>query len=128
MPTNKLTNEQRQALQDFADKNGTQWKDKLIHLWNTGRDVGLLRQIRNQFGPLWLLTRCGDGLLFSGQMIEVGVFCGGSIGDFGADDIIPRHKVCGGKLAEDGIQAFHHILRQIIAAHLHGFHHVAFYG
>ena len=49
MPTNKLTNEQRQALQDFADKNGTQWKSKLIHLWNAGRDVGLLRQIRNQF-------------------------------------------------------------------------------
>lgn len=58
MPTNKLTNEQRQALQDFADKNGTQWKSKLIHLWNTGRDVGLLRQIRNQLGPQWLLTRC----------------------------------------------------------------------
>ena len=58
MPTNKLTNEQRQALQDFADKNGTQWKSKLIHLWNAGRDVGLLRQIRNQFGPQWLLTRC----------------------------------------------------------------------
>ena len=58
MPTNKLTNEQRQALQDFADKNGTQWKSELIHLWNAGRDVGLLRQIRNQFGPLWLLTRC----------------------------------------------------------------------
>lgn len=58
MPTNKLTDEQRQALQDFADKNGAQWKSKLVHLWNTGRDVGLLRQIRNQFGPQWLLTRC----------------------------------------------------------------------
>ena len=55
--------------------------------------------------------RYGDGLLFSGQMIEVGVFCGGSIGDFGADDVIPRHQIGGSKFADHRIRMPDHILR-----------------
>lgn len=51
--------EQIQALRDFRDRHGRFWKRELQELWITGADAnqpngGLLRQVRNNFGPLWL--------------------------------------------------------------------------
>lgn len=54
----ELNKDQATALQDFADVNGRYWKNKLIQLWNRGQDGGLLRQVRNAFGPVWILTKC----------------------------------------------------------------------
>jgi hypothetical protein len=59
------------------------------------------------------------------RLIEVGVFRGGGIGDFGADDVIsPCYQIGGGKFPDHRIRLPDHILRQIVAAHLHGLHHV----
>lgn len=51
--------EQRERLLRFIRETGTDWKDKLNRLWWTGQDASLpdghlLRQIRNQLGPVWL--------------------------------------------------------------------------
>lgn len=54
----ELSKDQVRALQDFANANGHYWKNKLIQLWNRGQDGGLLRQVRNEFGPVWLRTKC----------------------------------------------------------------------
>jgi hypothetical protein len=53
------TPEQLQALQAFAKRHGFTWKHKLSTYWITGQDAnepdgGLLRQVRNEFGPSWL--------------------------------------------------------------------------
>jgi len=48
--------EQIAALQQYATKHGRTWKRELCLDWFHGRDSGLLRQIRNQFGPRWLET------------------------------------------------------------------------
>ena len=54
-----LSAEQAAALIRFANEHGANWKSKLVRLWETGSDpriadAGLLRQIRNSFGPVWL--------------------------------------------------------------------------
>lgn len=45
---------QLKALFDFAETNGAHWKSKLKTLWQSGSDIGHLRQLRNDFGPGWL--------------------------------------------------------------------------
>jgi hypothetical protein len=58
-----LTDEQRAALVAFADRHqarGQGWKEHLCDLWLDGGDASepmgnYLRQVRNQFGPTWLL-------------------------------------------------------------------------
>ncbi|CAN4043252.1 Transposase, partial [Dysosmobacter welbionis] len=37
----------------------------------------------------------------------------------GGDDVIAHRQICGGKLADGGVQVAHHIVRQVVAAHLH---------
>ncbi len=53
-PLNELDIEQLCAIQEYAASNGSRWKTKLGLLWQSGRDKGLLRQVRNQLGPEWL--------------------------------------------------------------------------
>ena len=55
-----LTVEQLAALQTFARENGRNWKSALRHSWETGdyctnADSASLQQIRNTFGPSWLV-------------------------------------------------------------------------
>ena len=51
-----LTAEQEKALQDYAAKHGSRWKAKLSLSWQVGGDHGpLLQQVRNTFGPSWLI-------------------------------------------------------------------------
>jgi hypothetical protein len=79
MPTAKqMPNaEQLEALKQFAASNGRTWKSALRHAWETG-DYGViqytnqaayLQQIRNSFGPSWLvrfvLTQDGAYSVFS---------------------------------------------------------------
>jgi hypothetical protein len=57
------TPEMTAALQAFADKYGRRWKTELITRWMNGRDDyepmgSYLRQVRNQFGPTWLMDKC----------------------------------------------------------------------
>ena len=50
-----LTADQYRALQDYAAKHGSRWKDRLMDSWMTGGGHGpLLQQVRNTFGPSWL--------------------------------------------------------------------------
>ena len=56
---NKPTTQQLNALREFAQRHGRTWKAKLKSAWASGKDEQLpnaafLRQIRNDFGPLWL--------------------------------------------------------------------------
>ena len=52
----ELTAEQVQALQDYAAEHGSQWKGRLLDSWQRGGAHGpLLQQVRNTFGPSWLL-------------------------------------------------------------------------
>jgi len=51
----KLTAEQHKALLEYAAEHGRNWKSELNHDWLTGQSEGYLRQIRNQFGPSWLM-------------------------------------------------------------------------
>jgi hypothetical protein len=55
-----LSREQEKALRDFAAKYGRNWKSKLNYKWMSGHDYReeggcYLRQVRNQFGPSWLV-------------------------------------------------------------------------
>lgn len=58
-----LSPEQLNALRTFANANGRSWKSSLNVAWSTGRyddyngtdDYGALQQIRNTFGPSWLV-------------------------------------------------------------------------
>jgi hypothetical protein len=58
---NTLTAQQLNALQSWARIRGRNWKSELNHAWMTG-DYGLvaythsLQQVRNQFGPSWLVS------------------------------------------------------------------------
>jgi len=50
---------QLQAVREYAERKGKDWKDKLLTAWLNGSDASepsghLLRQLRNQFGPAWL--------------------------------------------------------------------------
>ena len=63
MKTLTLLPEQLAALRTFADANGVQWKSRLNVAWVTGRycdypgtlEYGYLQQVRNVFGPSWLV-------------------------------------------------------------------------
>ena len=51
--------DQLAALRAFAAANGRTWKSKLLHSWEVGDAHGEwtapLRQVRNTFGPSWLV-------------------------------------------------------------------------
>jgi hypothetical protein len=60
----ELHADELQALSDFAAEYGREWKQYLLAAWLSyaykgrhmgGRDSGILRNIRNEFGPTWLL-------------------------------------------------------------------------
>lgn len=56
----ELSKEQHQALVCFAKREGRYWKSKLKWLWSVGLDDrqpdgAILRQIRNDFGAIWLV-------------------------------------------------------------------------
>lgn len=59
---NPPNEEQLAALQRFADTHGRYWKAKLHKQWcygaryGTEKDAPLLRQVRNEFGGVWLRT------------------------------------------------------------------------
>lgn len=52
---------QANALVNFANVHGRTWKQSLRHAWETGvypaivKDTASLQQIRNAFGPSWLV-------------------------------------------------------------------------
>lgn len=55
----KISNAQFQALKRWANRHGCCWRYRLKQYWARGvdgmfDDAGLLRQIRNDFGPVWL--------------------------------------------------------------------------
>ena len=52
----KLSAEQLKAVQEYAAANGRNWKSALRHDWETGQAYGELQQIRNNFGPTWLVN------------------------------------------------------------------------
>lgn len=68
--TIQLSSEQLSALRTFADANGAQWKSKLNSAWATGRYrdypgtalYGYLQQVRNVFGPSWLVKFSFDNV------------------------------------------------------------------
>lgn len=54
------TDEQIAAIGNFAQRHGRYWKRALNECWMTGLYHGdtsahLLQQVRNQFGPTWLM-------------------------------------------------------------------------
>jgi hypothetical protein len=54
------TDEQLEAIKAFAKKHGPHWKADLGAAWANGKDTNepnghLLRQVRNNFGPRWLI-------------------------------------------------------------------------
>jgi hypothetical protein len=60
MQVNHPTVEQLNAVIRFATEHGRTWKSQLNDAWMTGNYVGfvgshLLQQVRNQFGPEWLV-------------------------------------------------------------------------
>lgn len=65
-----LDADQLAALRTFADANGRDWKSKLNHAWMSGRyreyngtnEYGLLQQVRNTFGPSWLVKFSFDNV------------------------------------------------------------------
>lgn len=57
-----LTEDQKSALQKFANKHGRIWKMRLSGFWSSGTDAqqqdgALLRQVRNTLGPNWLFSK-----------------------------------------------------------------------
>lgn len=56
------TGEQLEALKAYAAEHGRTWKHQLWQEWQDGTDIGLLRQIRNEFGPRWLHTQGGKAV------------------------------------------------------------------
>lgn len=56
----RLSSEQAQALAEWAAIYGRTWKQALRHAWETGdyegfEQLNYLQQIRNTFGPSWLV-------------------------------------------------------------------------
>ena len=49
------TPDQMTALQAYAAEHGHTWKSQLNDDWMNGRASGPLQQVRNQFGPSWLI-------------------------------------------------------------------------
>lgn len=54
METRRLTPEQLQKLRDYAARNGRNWKQAMGADWYACR--GDCIDIRNQFGPSWLVN------------------------------------------------------------------------
>lgn len=61
--TRNLEPDEMKALQEFAEKYGREWKQYLFAAWLShahkgihmgGKDTGILRSIRNEFGNEWL--------------------------------------------------------------------------
>jgi hypothetical protein len=57
---NQPNQEQLAAIISFAQDNGRNWKAELNHSWMNANYAGrtdghLLQQVRNQFGPSWLV-------------------------------------------------------------------------
>jgi hypothetical protein len=57
----QITTEQEAAVAAFAKAHGRTWKSKLNEAWCNGRDARevdgqLLRQVRNNLGPTWLVN------------------------------------------------------------------------
>jgi hypothetical protein len=53
-----LNPDQATAIRSFAAQHGRYWKEKLRDVWLTDPFIphcALLRQVRNQFGPAWLV-------------------------------------------------------------------------
>lgn len=63
MENNTASVQQIEALRQFAAANGRTWKSSLRHCWEAGcysnysgtERSDLLQQVRNQFGPSWLV-------------------------------------------------------------------------
>ena len=53
-----LSEEQIDALRAYRDQHGRRWKSRLLSEWlsSTGDEGPELRQVRNTFGPSWLLN------------------------------------------------------------------------
>ena len=53
-----LSAEQIDPLRAYRDQHGRLWKSRLLAEWlsSTGDEGPELRQVRNTFGPSWLLT------------------------------------------------------------------------
>ena len=47
-----MNDSQLAALKEFAELHGSNWKTELNLLFHTGKDTGLLRQIRNNYLPV----------------------------------------------------------------------------
>lgn len=47
----RLTRDMKMVLIVYADQNGSRWKSKLLALWQSGQDTGILRLVRNIIGP-----------------------------------------------------------------------------
>lgn len=70
MTIHTLSTDQLGTLRVFADANGRSWKSKLSVAWSTGRyddysgtdEYGLLQQVRNTFGPMWLVKFAFDNV------------------------------------------------------------------
>lgn len=50
--------QQIEALRAYRDRHGRRWKSRLLAEWlsSTGDEGPELRQVRNTFGPSWLLN------------------------------------------------------------------------
>lgn len=94
-----LTIEQLSAIQEYAAANGARWKMKLGMLWQTGKDSGLLRQLRNEFGPAWL-----QNFKLSAHTNSVIVKLTESHKDFHDYDVIgaPYNRICVGHALSKG--------------------------
>lgn len=60
MTNDTLTENQINAIQQWATRNGRCWKSELRQAWMTGNyyeadDSASLQQLRNTFGPAWLV-------------------------------------------------------------------------
>lgn len=49
------TQEQLTALREYASEHGRNWKSALLDDWMYARVPGPLQQVRNNFGPKWLM-------------------------------------------------------------------------
>ena len=47
-----MNDNQLAALKEFAELHGSTWKTELNLLFQSGKDTGLLRQIRNNYLPV----------------------------------------------------------------------------
>lgn len=94
-----LTIEQLGAIQEYAALNGARWKMKLGLLWQSGKDTGLLRQLRNEFGPAWL-----QKFKLAAHTDTVVVKLTESHSDFHDYDVLgaPYNRICIGRAIENG--------------------------